>query len=92
VCAARAPDQVRVAKAHHQLLEIGARQVLLLGDFAQADGPVPWRRELAIKRTPYSPFVEKETAPVLCRCAWTILAPATAGASFTANSDPYRRK
>ena len=55
-----------LAQADDELLEVGARQVLLGGDLGEADaGPVPWwRASSTISRTPYSPFVEKATAPL----------------------------
>ena len=66
VGAAGRDDEAGVAKAHDELLEVGARQVLLGGDLgercrARCRSAAPsW----TMSRTPYSPFVEKETAPV----------------------------
>ena len=64
--AARARDEPRIAEAHHELLEIGPREVLLGRDLGEADaGPCPrCRPSWTMSRTPYSPLVENETAPL----------------------------
>ena len=41
VGAARAGDEARVAEAHHELLEVGPRQVLVRGDLGEARGTGP---------------------------------------------------
>ena len=66
VGAAGADDEARLAQADDELLEVGAREVLLGGDLGEADaGPVPkWRPSWTIRRTPYSPFVLKAMAPL----------------------------
>ena len=54
-------DEPRLRELGHDVLEVGERQALGLGDRLERDGVAsePWRPSSTIRRTPYSAFVEK---------------------------------